>query len=136
MASDEQQIRQLVADWMAATQAGDHERVLGLMAEDAVFLTPGNAPMSKADFAKASSAQAASGMSIEGQSDIQEVQVCGDWAFMWSELSIRVTMPAQGRPPMERAGHTLTVFKKQDGKWLLARDANMLVAVNKQPGRH
>jgi hypothetical protein len=27
---------------------------------------------------------------------------------------------------MKRAGHTLTIFHKEDGKWLLARDANML----------
>ena len=134
MTPDEQQIRQLVADWMAATRAGDTERVLGLMSEDAVFLTPGNPPMSKADFAKASSAQASSGMKIDGKSDIQEVQVCGDWAFMWSQLSVAIT-PAQGTP-MERAGHTLTVFNKQNGQWLLARDANMLVApVGNKPAK-
>jgi ketosteroid isomerase-like protein len=25
-----------------------------------------------------------------------------------------------------RSGHTLSILKKQNGKWLLARDANML----------
>ena len=34
MQSDEQEIRQLVATWMAATKAGDIETVLSLMAED------------------------------------------------------------------------------------------------------
>ena len=28
-----------------------------------------------------------------------------------------------------RAGHTLTIFTKQNGKWLLTRDANMLTTV-------
>ena len=41
MKSDEQEIRQLVAAWMAATKAGDIETVLGLMADDVVFLMPG-----------------------------------------------------------------------------------------------
>ena len=41
MSSDEQEIRNLVATWMAATKAGDIERVLSLMAEDVVFLLPG-----------------------------------------------------------------------------------------------
>ena len=131
--TDEQQIHQIVADWMAATRAGDTERVLGLMSDDVVFLTPGNPPMNKADFAKASSAQAASGMVIEGRSEIREVQVCGDWAFMWSQLSISVA-PAHGSR-MERAGHTLTVFRKQDGRWLLARDANMLAPVGNKPAQ-
>ena len=27
-----------------------------------------------------------------------------------------------------RAGHTLTIFRKDNGKWLLARDANLLIA--------
>jgi hypothetical protein len=30
---------------------------------------------------------------------------------------------------MSRAGHTLTIFPRQNGRWLLARDANMLSAV-------
>jgi len=31
---------------------------------------------------------------------------------------------------MERAGHTLTVLRRVDGNWLLARDANMLAPVS------
>jgi hypothetical protein len=33
-------------------------------------------------------------------------------------------------PAMTRAGHTLSILKKQGGKWLLARDANMLIPVS------
>lgn len=52
----------------------------------------------------------------------------GDWAFMWSRLNVVIT-PADGSTPMERAGHTLTVLNKQNGRWLLARDANLLAPV-------
>ncbi len=45
MDRDEQEIRQLVVTWMAATKAGDIDTVLSLMAEDVVFLVPGQAPM-------------------------------------------------------------------------------------------
>ena len=31
-----------------------------------------------------------------------------------------------GDPPITRAGDVLSIFKKEDGKWRLARDANML----------
>ena len=41
MQDDEQQIRELVATWMAATKAGDVDTVLGLMTDDVVFLMPG-----------------------------------------------------------------------------------------------
>jgi uncharacterized protein (TIGR02246 family) len=41
MTDDERAIRVLVATWMAASQAGDVSIVLGLMADDAVFMVPG-----------------------------------------------------------------------------------------------
>jgi hypothetical protein len=31
---------------------------------------------------------------------------------------------------MTRAGHTLSILMKQDGRWVLARDANMLAPVS------
>lgn len=129
MKSDEDQIRELVANWMAATKAGDTDKVLDLMTDDAVFLVPGRLPMHKADFAAAARAQATGqAPSFDGKSDIQEIQVCGDWAFLWARLEVVVT-PSQGAVAMKRAGHTLTVLRKVGGKWLLARDANLLVAV-------
>jgi uncharacterized protein (TIGR02246 family) len=45
MPGDEQAIRDLIANWMAATIAGDLNRLLSLMADDVVFLTPGQPPM-------------------------------------------------------------------------------------------
>ena len=57
MQSDEQQIRQLVTTWMAATKAGDVDTVLDLMADDVVFLVPGRPPMRKGEFASAAKAQ-------------------------------------------------------------------------------
>lgn len=131
MTDDEQQIRQLVSDWMAASQAGDVAKVLSLMTDDAVFLVAGQPhPMRKADFAAAAHAQAGpGGPKVEGHSDIQEVQVLGDWAFMWSRLRVKITPPGAAAP-LERAGHTLTVLKKAQGRWLLARDANMLSPVS------
>ena len=123
MQSDEEQIRQLVTTWMAATSAGDTETVLGLMADDVVFLVPGQPPMSKSAFASAARGQGRP--RFDGKSEIQEIRVLGDWAFMWTKLAVTATPPG-GAPPVKRAGHTLSILKKQDGKWVLARDANLL----------
>ncbi len=57
MKDDEQEIRELVSTWMAATKAGDVKKVLSLMAEDAVFLIAGHPPMHKGDFAAAARSQ-------------------------------------------------------------------------------
>jgi uncharacterized protein (TIGR02246 family) len=132
MTQDEQQIRDLVRTWMQATQAGDVDTVLGLMTDDVVFLVPGRAPMRKDEFAATARAQAGPGAPrIEGRSEIQEVQVAGDWAFLWSRLAVQVTPPGDAAT-IERAGHTLTVLRKEQGRWRLARDANLLAPVPKQ----
>jgi uncharacterized protein (TIGR02246 family) len=131
MQNDEQEIRQLVSTWMTASKAGDVEKVLSLMADDVVFLVAGQPPMRKADFAAAARAQAgADAPQFDGSSEIQEIEILGDWAFMWQKLTVVVT-PPNGTPPITRAGHTLTIFRKQNGRWVLARDANMLAPVTK-----
>jgi uncharacterized protein (TIGR02246 family) len=130
MQTDEQEIRQLVTTWMAATKAGDIETVLGLMADDVVFLLPGQPPMmGKSAFAAAAKAHSNKDAQIDGTSEIQEIQVLGDWAFMWTKLSVVVAQP--GKAATTRAGHTLSILRKQNGKWMLARDANMLAPVSK-----
>jgi uncharacterized protein (TIGR02246 family) len=131
MHSDEREIRQLVATWIAATKAGDIETVLTLMAEDVVFLLPGRPPMiGKSAFAAAAGAQSDQERpQFDGTSDIQEIKVVGEWAFMWAKLSVVMTPPG-GAPSMVSAGHTLSILKKQNGKWVLARDANMLSPVS------
>ncbi len=129
MQSDEDQIRQLTSTWMAASKAGDADTVLSLMTEDVVFLVSGRPPMRKAEFATAMRAQSGQNApAIDGQSEIQEIVISGDWAFMWTKLRV-VATPPDGSPPIEREGHTLTVLRRESGKWLLARDANLLAVV-------
>jgi uncharacterized protein (TIGR02246 family) len=127
MQSDEEQIRKLVGTWLSATKAGDLDTLLALMAEDVVFLVPGQPPMvGKASFAALQKAQWTQGLpDFEGTSEIQEIEVLGQWAFMWTKLAIAITPPGGGRP-IARSGHTLSVLRKERDKWVLARDANML----------
>jgi uncharacterized protein (TIGR02246 family) len=129
MNTDEQQIRELVATWMSATEQGDLDTVLGLMTDDVIFLIAGRPPMrGKEEFAATSRAQAApSKPQFSGKSEIQEIQVAGDWAFMWSRLTVTMTVP--GSTPTIRAGNTLSVLRRENGKWRLARDANLLTPV-------
>jgi uncharacterized protein (TIGR02246 family) len=80
-------------------------------------------------FGKQAFATAAEGMTkarIEGTSEIQEVQVLGDWAYLRNRLEMTVT-PPDGGGPVRRSGYTLTILRKgPDGRWRLARDANLL----------
>jgi uncharacterized protein (TIGR02246 family) len=127
MTDDERQIREVVATWMAATSTGDLATVLSLMADDVVFLRAGHPAMiGKAAFAAAAGAQAGSPR-FDGTSDIQEIQVLGDWAFMWSKLTVAVTPPTGSS--IRLAGPVLSVLRREGGRWVLARDANMLTPV-------
>jgi uncharacterized protein (TIGR02246 family) len=121
--NDEQAIRELIDKWMAASLAGDLATVLSLMADDVVFMVPGRAPFGKQEFAASSKSMA--GVAIDGTSEIVELQVVSNWAWMRNRLRITITPP--GGKPMVRSGYTLTILRKQsDGNWVIARDANLL----------
>jgi uncharacterized protein (TIGR02246 family) len=125
MSSDERKIRELIANWLKSSMEGDLRTVLGLMSDDALFLLPGREPMDRQEFASAFQSGPASHR-LEPVSEIKEIQVEGNMAYCWNHLSITIT-PLNGGAAVRRAGHILTVFKKQtDGRWLLFRDANML----------
>ena len=130
MTDDERAIRSLIDTWMEASKAGDLKTVLSLMTDDVVFMVPGNEPFGKAEFAATS--EGMKNVRIEGQSEIKELKVLGDWAYMRNHLLITVT-PPNGQP-MRRSGYTLTIVRKEpDGRWRLARDANLLTAESPSP---
>jgi len=126
MTDDERAIRELVATWMTASQAGDIDTVLGLMTDDVVFMVPGREPFGKEAFAAAS--RGMTGVRMEGNSDIRELVVLGDIAYLRNHIAMTITPPSGA--PMRRAGYTLTILRKgRDGRWRLARDANLLSKV-------
>jgi uncharacterized protein (TIGR02246 family) len=123
MSPDETAIRQLVATWMTASEQGDIDTVLGLMADDVIFMVPGREPFGKEAFRAGS--QGMKDMRMQGKSDIRELKVLGDWAYLRNHIEVTMTPP--GGKPMRRAGYTLTLLRKgADGRWVLARDANLL----------
>ena len=122
MSNDEQAIRELIDTWMRGSKAGDTATVLSLMTDDVVFMVPGREPFGKAAFAASSEAMA--GMTIDGTATIVELQIHGEWAYLRNHLEMAITAP--GKAPQHRAGYTLTILRKQAGRWLLARDANLV----------
>jgi uncharacterized protein (TIGR02246 family) len=65
------------------------------------------------------------GTRLEGTSEIRELKVLGDWAYLRAYLQVAVTSTAGNT--VRRSGYTLTILRKErDGAWRLARDANLL----------
>jgi uncharacterized protein (TIGR02246 family) len=120
---NERAIRSLIETWMAASKAGDLATVLSLMTDDVIFMVPGKEPFGKEAFAKAS--ENMKNVRFDGRSEIKEIQVFGDWAYLRNYLEFSMTR--EEASPVRRSGYTLTILRKQaDGRWLLARDANLV----------
>jgi uncharacterized protein (TIGR02246 family) len=125
MPNDEQAIRDLVARWNDASMAGDVETVLGLIADDAVFQIAGREPVGKEAFGEGLR-RGLEQVRLDLRSEIEELQVVGDLAYLRNHLWVTMT-PRGGGAPMKRTGYTLTILRKlPDGGWVLSRDANML----------
>src|SRR5437899_12029637 len=113
-----------MAEWRRLTAEGNLDGLLSLLADDVVFLTPGNPPISKEDFAKGFREVSAKAR-IEAIQDVKEIRASGDIATAWSHLTVVLT-PKEGGKTSEASGYVLTVFHRSpSGRWLLARDANM-----------
>lgn len=124
MSPDERAIRDVIATWLSASAAGDDATVLSLITDDVVFLVAGRPPFGKAEFAAAQSALRTH--RIEAQSDVREVEIAGDLAFARTQLAVTIT-PLAGGQPLRRSGATLSIYRREaDGRWRLARDANLL----------
>jgi len=123
MSDDEQAIRTLVETWFSASKSGDSATILDLMTDDVIFMVSGQKPFGKAAFA--ATMKSMRQVRMDGAYHIQEVNVLGEWAYLRNYIRLEVT-PADGAT-VHRSGYTLTILRKEsDGRWRLARDANLL----------
>jgi uncharacterized protein (TIGR02246 family) len=128
MEADERQIRAVHSSWIDAVNAADLARLLTLVADDVVFLNPGQAPLGRAGFS-ANFPAAHRQFRIDCVSELEELVVASDVAYTRSRDTLSVT-PRAGGKVMQLAGYRITIYRKQaDGRWLLARDAHTLTPV-------
>jgi len=121
---DEQAIRKLVDTWLKASAAGDLKTMLSLLSDDVLFMVPGKEPFGKAGFAR--NYENMKGKKMKTDSDIQEIRIIGDWAWMHNFL--KVTFTSSSGESTVHSGHVLSVLRKNpDGEWVIARDANLLM---------
>jgi uncharacterized protein (TIGR02246 family) len=130
MRSDEQAIREAHSAWIDAVNSGDLARLLVMITDDVVFLNPGEDRVGRDGFSTKFSA-AHKRLRICCVSELTEVVVFGEVAYTLSRDSLSVS-PRVGGEETGLAGDRMTIYRKQpDGRWLLARDANVLSPVVK-----
>ena len=128
--SDEAAIRAVHSSWIDAVNAGDLPRLLTLMTDDVLFLSPGKEPSGSREF-RSGFLTAHQHSSIHCVSEIEEVAVFGQIAYTRCRDSLSVK-PRSGGEAIELAGHRITIYRKQaDGRWLLARDVHTLSPVSR-----
>ncbi len=124
MDNNERSIREWLDQWLRASAAGDVQTMLTMLAEDIVFLVPGQPPFGKQEF-QAAWEGPMRGARVESNADLEECIVIGDYACTRTRLAVAITS-SDGKTSRAR-GYTMSLFRKQpDGRWLLARDANLL----------
>jgi uncharacterized protein (TIGR02246 family) len=129
MGPDERAIRELHSTWIEAVNAGELDRLLGWMADDVVYLSPGQAPFGRDGFTSGFTG-AHQQYRVECVSELEDVVVVGEVAYTRCRDSLSV-VPRAGGEATRLAGHRLTVYRKQpDGRWVLARDAHTLTPVS------
>jgi uncharacterized protein (TIGR02246 family) len=130
MRTDEREIHDVHSRWIDAVNAGDLARLLPLMADDVVFLNPGQAPFGRDGFSHAFSAAHKQAV-VCCVSELEEVVVVGEVAYTRSRDALSVTRRSGGEAT-QLAGYRITVYRRQpDGRWLLARDAHTLSPAEK-----
>jgi uncharacterized protein (TIGR02246 family) len=125
MTDDERAIRGMVEQWLAASRAGDLDTLLSLMTDDVIFMVPDSKPFGKERFAD--NAATMKDVKVEAAGTIEELQVLGDWAYLRNFVEVSITLP--NGAISRHSGYTLTILRRQpDGRWQLARDANLVTA--------
>ena len=116
--ADELAIRQVVADWIQFTVEERVEELMDLMTDDMLFLTTKFPPMTKAEFEKGTREMVGKAR-IVPQAEIKEVQVEGDFGWLWQELTVNVVM--EGKEPMVMKGRTMGSVMRRNVVHSLAR---------------
>ena len=74
-------------------QGGRYPRLLALMTDDVIFMTPGRPPFGKAEFA--ADAESAKGITVDPRAEIQEWRLLGSRAFVRSRIEAVLTAPGE-----------------------------------------
>ena len=124
--SEEDRVRRAVQSWHLAWTVYDIGTMLNLMADDAVLLFPGQAPVTKDNVANISPPTTAPETWPEAPMvEVQEIKLAGDWAFLWDQLTTR-RIVNDAQPPKKWSGHRLFILNRVEDEWLISRVGYMM----------
>jgi uncharacterized protein (TIGR02246 family) len=97
---------------------------MDMITDDVVFMTPGRTPFGKAEFA--ADVGRMKSVAIDARVEVQEIEVFGPRAYIRNHIQVELT--SQGQPPRRMSGYAMSILRKgADGRWRIARDANLVM---------
>lgn len=119
--ADKAAVKAVSLAWKKAYNAGDAAAVAALYAEDAVLSAPGTpavrGKVAISDYLLKKVAEFSTAGLTVADAPMGEVLASGDLAWQWETYQVTDKSGA-----LRDAGKLVTLFRRQDGKWLIAGD--------------
>lgn len=120
---DLQAINRLQSQVDSAVIAGDTERYVTFLADDAVLMPPNAPPVVGKEAIRFWNAAMSKQMKIEAYtSSDDEVVLAGDWAFRRATVDWTIRSTATGQPVRDAGKYIIVYARQADGSWKVARD--------------
>ena len=118
---DATSIRQLVQQSVTALNTADVETLLELHTDDAVILKPHQRPEVGKQVMRSSLEALFQRFEVEESRDISEIEIAGEWAFVWGTYRSTLTPGSGGAPSVETGKYIEVLRKPAAGGWKFAR---------------
>jgi uncharacterized protein (TIGR02246 family) len=121
-AREEESVRRALAAFTEAVNRGDYEAVLDMVTDDAVFW-PANYPALSGKAALRAAYAGLAPYRIHQEFEVEELQVCGDWAFVRGYEDFTLDpRDGKGERLEIRRRRAISILRRQpDGTWKTAR---------------
>jgi len=117
--ADVKAISDYETQWNSEWAAKDADKVLAHYADDAIVMTPGEAPMKGKDAIKSGlgGMMADKALSLSFKATKVDVAKSGDLAYTQGDYELTVTNPKTHKPVTDHGTYVTTYRKQADGSW-------------------
>jgi uncharacterized protein (TIGR02246 family) len=114
-----EEIKQLLKEWVEASNAGDIDRIMSLVTDNSVIIPPNAAPLIGKEAIRKDQQQSFDQYTSTGDEAVVDFHACGDFAFSRGTWTTSVT-PKAGGESKELNGNFIDIYQQRpDGAWKL-----------------
>jgi uncharacterized protein (TIGR02246 family) len=120
-AADVAAIRRLAEEWERAWEAGDADAIVDLYADDPILMPQHCPAVVGRDAIDALYRSVLDEYAVEGDGEVLEIEVAGDWAFYRSTYTL-TAVPHAGGEVLSDTGKCIFILRRQpEGPWKVSR---------------